>query len=724
MKNNLAVIILAAGKGSRMNSTFSKVLHEIGGRPMILKTVETLEQLVPSQIVAVVGFDSEGVKKALGNRVDYAHQKEQLGTGDAARVGLEKIKDEIGIVVVLNGDDSAFYKSKTIEKVIEAHNASENVLTFVTLEPQDPTGLGRVVRKNGKVQKIVEGKEATSEELKIKEVNDGLYVFDKKWLQQKIGQIEKSKVTGEYYLVDLIKLAIESKDKVGTYELEDPTEWHGVNTVEELNSAQKRFPKRIHIMGIAGAGAAAVAGIAASSGYEVTGCDLNPDSPYLENPQKSQRVYLTHIGSGIASHIGRIEKGHSKDHTKDIDLLVISPAVEKMDPKNEELIAAKEKNILVMTWQEFQGKFLQKDKFVITVAGAYGKSTTTAMVSQILIDSGLDPTCEVGAKVLGWETNFKAGNSKYYVCEADEYNDNFLNYHPDIAVILNVAWDHPDFFKTKDQLLSSYQKFITNIQSSGTLITTDQVLDILFFERAKRVEKSKRESSRQVYTERSRSARTIISNRPDIKLVKVQDFGKMDLQLIGEFRKLNANAALTAAQILGIDINSAKESLAKFKGVGRRLEYKGEIEKVKFYDDYAVQPYTILKTADALKQKFPNQKVTLVLEPHTFSRIDTFFEDFVKSLKETNVDQIYVCDVFAARENGDNKGLSQELAKAVGTKAKYMGSLEQTAQYLAKHLKGFDVVCSMGAGDSYKLYNTVSENLAGRGSSLAKALLV
>lgn len=679
--NKTAIIILAGGRGSRLNSTFSKVLHEVGGKPMIVRTVETLEKLNPAQIIAVVGFDSEGVKKVLNDRVQYALQKEQLGTGDAARVGVESVAENIDTVIVLNGDDSAFYKAQTIQKVLDANKQSNDTLTFVSLEPKDTAGLGRVVRENGKVVRIVEEKDASEQEKKIKEVNDGLYVFDKKWLQEKIGQIEKSKVTGEYYLVNLVKLAIEGGDQVGTYKLEDPTEWHGINTVEELIAAQIRIPKRIHIMGIGGAGAAAVAGIASKSGYEVTGCDLNPDSPYIQNTQKSRRANPLHIGSEIASHIGRIQKGHSKDHIKDIDLLVISPAVEKLDQKNEELTAAKEKNIPVMTWQAFQGNFLQKDKFVITVAGAYGKSTTTAMISQILVDAGLDPTCEVGAKVLGWETNFKVGNSKYFVCESDEYNNNFLNYHPDIAVILNVAWDHPDFFKTKKQLISSYQKFIGNIKPNGILIIGDD----------------------QELKNLANGARR------DIKIIPVKDHGKIQLTVIGDFRKINADAALTVADALNTSPEIAKKSLSNFSGLGRRLEYKGEVEGVKFYDDYAVQPFTILKTADALCEKFPKVKVTLVLEPHTFSRIETFYADFVSSLKASKVDRILVTDVYAAREKGDNNALSKKLATSVGSKAQYTGSLAQTAQLVADNLTDYQVVCSMGAGDSYKLYNLVSK---------------
>lgn len=418
-------------------------------------------------------------------------------------------------------------------------------------------------------------------------------------------------------------------------------------------------PLKVHIMGIAGAGAAAVAGIAQKYGYQVSGCDISPNSPYVKN-----------LKIEIAS-------SHSPYHLSEVDMLVISPAVEKLNPENSEIQSARKLKIPIVTWQKFQGDFLQKDRLLITVAGAYGKSTTTAMIAKVLTDLDLDPTCEIGAKLLDWNANFRAGKSKYYVCESDEYNNNFLNYHPDIAVVLNVSWDHPDFFKTEQELFASYQKFVGNIKKNGILII------------------SKDKKLRQL----AKGA------RGDIKVVELKDFGKVNLKIIGEFRQQNAQSALTVAQVLGLDIKRAKESLEGFSGIGRRLEYKGQMKDVKFYDDYAVQPYTILKTADALKEKFKDKKILLVLEPHTFSRIESFFGDFVASLQKTKVDQIYITNVYAAREKGNNVQLSKKLADTVGPRAKYTGSIEQTARYIKNHSGDWNIICSMGAGDSYKLFD-------------------
>ncbi len=660
LNTKIATIILAAGQGVRMKSKVSKVLHPLAGKPMILASINNFKLIDPSQIILVASPNNKKeLKKIAGSNVTIAIQTKPKGTADATNIGLQKVTRAVDTVIVANGDDSAFYKGETIKRVINKHINTKSVQTILTVRLHNPEGFGRVVKKKGKVTKIIEEKEATQNQKKIKEINAGLYVFDKNWLKANLSKIKQSSTTREKYLVDLVDIAIKQNKKVSTCILKDTHEWHGINTQEELKKAEEKFRKRIHVMGMAGAGASAISGIAKSYGYDVSGCDLSPGSSYVKNLKQ------------------KIIKGHHKSHIHNIGMLIISPAIIKNDPKNPELLQAKKQNIPILTWQEFQGKHLQDKKFVISVAGAYGKSTTTAMISQIMKDANVDPTCEIGATVRQWQRNYLVGKSKYYINEADEYNDNFLNYNPDIAVILNVAWDHPDYFKSKSDLISSYQKFIGNIKKNGYLVIgEDKALGKL----AKSV-------------------------RNDIKVVKVQEFDDVSLEIIGKFRKTNANTALTVAKILKLDIEKAKKTVQKFKGVGRRLEFKGEIKWVKVYDDYAVQPYTIMSTANALREKFPDKKIILVLEPHTFSRTRVFFDEFVASLKHTKVNKIFVTKVYLARESGDKYKLSRKLAQAVGPKAIFSGSVKNTSDIIKTRLKNFDVICSMGAGDVYKLYD-------------------
>jgi len=664
-KNNFSAIVLAAGEGKRMESGKSKVLHEVAGQSLIERTIAAVKDTHSAQIIVVTNKKNiSEMKKLFKNQVLYALQSQPKGTGDATLMGLKKVGKNVPVVYVMYGDDTAFYKAKTIEKVYAKHLNTKAVVTFVTVKLEDPTGFGRIIRKNGRVTAIIEEKDATTSQKQTSEINDGIYFFEKDWLSKNIRKLKPSKITGELYITDMIEEAIRQKKNVETHMLSDSSEWHSVNTLEDLKKAQEKHAKNIHMMGILGAGASAVAGITKGFGYNVTGCDLISDSPYAKN------LWVP------------IYKDHDPSHLKNSGMLIVSPSVLKFDPDNLEIKAARKLLIPTLTWQEFQGRFLQKDKFVTAVAGAYGKSTTTAMISQILIDQNLDPTCEIGAKVLAWGQNFRLGKSKYYVCEADEYNDNFLNYSTDIAVILNTGWDHPDYFKTQKAVFTSFKKFIANIKKNGILVIAGD----------------------KDSTDLARSARS------DVKVVKIAKFENLDLSIIGNFRKENANAALSAAGLLKLDPSAARKTVERFEGVGRRLEYKGEIDGVKVYDDYAVQPYTVLKTADALFEKYTGERIALVFEPHTFSRIKVFFDEFVKSLSEVKADSIFITEVYASREKGDSRKLAEQLASAVGRKAVFSGSLEKTAQYLKKHLKEFDIVLSMGAGSVYKFWNLLNSN--------------
>lgn len=666
---NFSAIILAAGIGKRMQSKKSKVLHNIAGKPMIQRTVEILEKLNPMKIIVVANPDNITELKTLLPYVTLAVQKQPLGTADATEKGLKLVSQSGKNIAVLYGDDTAFYKPQTIQKVFKVHLMSNAKITFVTIIKDNPQGLGRIIRKNGKLQAIVEEIDASSDQKKIKEVNDGLYFFKKDYLLENLSKLSPSKTTGELYITDTIELALKNKEKVETYTLENDEQWHGINTQAQLTKANLKLNKSIHIMGIGGAGAAAIAGISQSLGYNVSGCDINPDLQYIDK---------TKI---------KVLKDHNKNHLDDISCLVISPAILKFKPENQEILEANEKGIPTLTWQEFQGSILMENKYTIAVAGAFGKSTTCAMIGKMLTDIGLDPTVEVGAKVLGWGNNFRVGGSKYYVCEADEYNDNFLNYNPDIAVILNIAWDHPDYFKSQKEVTSTYRKFIENIKPGGSLIIGPDPKLIKLVKSIISVKKGLDSQS--------------------INVLRVKDFEEINLKIIGDFRKENVNAALTLANLLKLDINKAKKSISQFSGLTRRLEFKGEISGVRFYDDYAVQPYTIEKTANALRQIYPDANILLILEPHTFSRVNIFFNNFVRSLMNIKVDQIFITDIYAAREKWSQNSLSQKLANQIGKRAAYTGTIKNSSEYVRRNLGKHQIILTMGAGDVYKVYDYI-----------------
>lgn len=241
-KRKLGAIVLAGGKGKRMNSNHSnKVTLPLGKKPMIVHGINLLKKLKIKKIVVVVGFKKESVIKILNKDVIYAIQRKRLGTAHAASCGFKKIPKDIDDVLIINGDDSAFYTVSLIKKLINKHYKSDAQFTFLTIKKDDPTGLGRVVRDdNKKLIAIVEEKDAVPSQKLIKEVNPSCYIFKTSFLRKYLKKVEKSKFTGEYYLTRLIRLGIKNNVKIETMPVGN-IPWRGVNTKDELLEAERLF---------------------------------------------------------------------------------------------------------------------------------------------------------------------------------------------------------------------------------------------------------------------------------------------------------------------------------------------------------------------------------------------------------------------------------------------------------------------------------------------------
>ncbi|MBI1981999.1 MAG: NTP transferase domain-containing protein [Candidatus Levybacteria bacterium] len=247
-KTSIAAVVLAAGKGKRMNSkTFNKVVLTLGRKPMIIHTIALLEALKVVPIVVVVGFAKDSVISALGNyNVLFAEQKKHLGTAHAVQCGLKKLDRKISDVLVLNGDDSAFYRENLLKRLIQRHLAVGASMTFLTITLDDPAGLGRIIRdKKGHVLAIIEEKDATEKQREIKEVNPACYLFSLEFLRKYLKKVKKSKVSGEYYLVSLVELARKHSERIEAVR-GGRIDWRGVNTPKELEEAQQMFG-RVHL---------------------------------------------------------------------------------------------------------------------------------------------------------------------------------------------------------------------------------------------------------------------------------------------------------------------------------------------------------------------------------------------------------------------------------------------------------------------------------------------
>lgn len=241
-----AAIILAAGRGTRIKAkTKNKVAFRLNGKSMIAYTLDHLLEAGITRIYAVVGFQSSSVKEALGDKVEYIEQKEQLGTGHAVQVAVVHIPDSVKTILSVYGDDSAFYPPALFQEIVRKQQAQNCDLLFLTVHKDDPTGLGRIVRdKEGKVQRIVEEKNATPEEKKIKEINTGFYCFDKNFLQAHIHELVQNPVSGEYYLTDMVEIALKNGKKVEALFVKDESIWQGVNNRRDYTLAQKKYQKQ------------------------------------------------------------------------------------------------------------------------------------------------------------------------------------------------------------------------------------------------------------------------------------------------------------------------------------------------------------------------------------------------------------------------------------------------------------------------------------------------
>ncbi|MDP6569669.1 MAG: NTP transferase domain-containing protein [Candidatus Marinimicrobia bacterium] len=233
--NPFAVVILAAGKGTRMNSDLPKVLHEINGKPMITQVVETAEKIGAERIIPVVGYKHELVQDALKNYpVNFAYQLEQLGTAHAVMQCSSLLKDFKGNVLILYGD-VPLITSDTLKHLLHTHESENTPGTILTTDLPDPFGYGRVIRnEDGSLNRIVEEKDASNEEKQCKEVNTGFYVFTAEVLFDLLPQVGNNNAQGEYYLPDVLNLIIAKNQKVAIDKIKNYNEIQGVNTVEQL----------------------------------------------------------------------------------------------------------------------------------------------------------------------------------------------------------------------------------------------------------------------------------------------------------------------------------------------------------------------------------------------------------------------------------------------------------------------------------------------------------
>jgi UDP-N-acetylmuramate--alanine ligase len=443
--------------------------------------------------------------------------------------------------------------------------------------------------------------------------------------------------------------------------------------------------KHIHLVGIGGAGLSAIARVLLEQGAKVSGSDL----------------VLSRVAEALARDGVSVSAGHRAENVQGADMVVVSSAV---PASNVEILAAAEAEIPVLRRPAFLGQ-LMNGHTGVAVSGTHGKTTTTAMVASIVLEAGLDPTFIVGGVIAGLETNARAGRGDLFVIEADEYDRTFLSLVPKVAVVTIIEHDHPDCYPTFDEFRAAFDEF-------STLVPPDGLLVVCWDDReARALGERRRDAGTPVVFYgleegaqwRAEEVRPNFAGGVDFLATRDGETqGLVRLRVPGAHNASNATAALAVADFLGIPFGVARSALTEFHGVGRRFEVKGEIDGVLVVDDYAHHPTEIRATLRAARDRFPNQTLWAVWQPHTYSRTRTLLDEFAQAFDQA--DQVIVLPIYAARET-DTLGVSStDVVSAMRhPDARVAGSLEEAVVWLGTEVRPGDVVLTLGAGDGDKV---------------------
>ena len=452
----------------------------------------------------------------------------------------------------------------------------------------------------------------------------------------------------------------------------------------------------VHIVGIGGIGMSAIARVLLErGGYRVSGSDRS----------------LSEVGRALARLGAQVYDGHRAGQIGDADVLFVSSAI---PGDNVEVQAARARGIPVVARPQVLA-WLTAPYQTIAVAGTHGKTTTTAMIAQLLLRAGLDPTFIVGGVLPGLDTNARAGQGPHFVIEADEYDRTFLALRPSVAVITNIELDHPDCYPTFAEVQAAFRAFVAGVVPAGLVVacSDDQGARALLAD----LPQGRRAIRYGLEGPCDLSAADLCNNGSGygFELVAAGERqGRLQLEVPGLHNVRNALAALAVARELGIAGAVAREVLASYQGVGRRFELKGEAHGVTVVDDYAHHPTEIRATLAAARARFGERPIWAVFQPHTFSRTQALLEEYRQSFREA--DHVLITPIYAARERDDHSISAADLVRGVDhSDMRSVPDLEAATEVLVRGVQAGDVVVVMGAGDSYRVGEGVLTVLRGRG---------
>jgi UDP-N-acetylmuramate--alanine ligase len=450
--------------------------------------------------------------------------------------------------------------------------------------------------------------------------------------------------------------------------------------------------RHIHCIGIGGIGLSAIAAIFLSRGYQVTGSDMNQNDKVEELMAQGAGVFL----------------GHREKNVLGADLVVYSAAV---TPDNPELAKARSLGIPTLSRAEVLGHLMAECPNSIAISGTHGKTTTTSMVSLILQHAGLDPTILVGGNLAEIGGNVRVGKGDYFVTEACEYMDSFLELKPRIEIILNIDSDHLDYFKDIEHIASSFERFARLLPEDGILLAYDsnpfvsRIIEDLPCAVTFGFNQSSDYYAKDVAFDHDGMPGFTVCARDRV-------LGHLQLAVPGEHNILNALASLGVCDLLGVPWETIRKTLESYTGTQRRFDLMGETNGgVKIVDDYAHHPTEIKATLSAAANT-PHRRIWCLFQPHTYTRTLALLDEFPAAFEKADI--LILAEIYGAREKNVFRISSRDLLDKIRHKypAKevlFFPELSEIAGYVCENACPGDLVITMGAGDIYKAGEMILE---------------
>ncbi|MBO5278641.1 MAG: UDP-N-acetylmuramate--L-alanine ligase [Lachnospiraceae bacterium] len=441
-------------------------------------------------------------------------------------------------------------------------------------------------------------------------------------------------------------------------------------------------PVHVHFIGIGGISMSGLAEILLKEGFAISGSDASESDLTRHLASLGAKIYHGQRAENLQEEIPAF--------------VVYTAAVKKDNPEYQEAV---KQGLPLLSRAELLGQIMSNYPISAGIAGTHGKTTTTSMLSQILMDCGKNPTITVGGILKRIGGNIHVGDSPYFVTEACEYTNSFFSLKPTIGIILNVMADHLDFFKDIDDIRHSFRVYAENISDNGTLIINGSTPELSYFTEGLQCDVI----TFGLNPAFDYSAANIVYDDfgcPEYDLfIQGKFVSRVKLKITGEHNVVNSLAAVAAALLMDVPMEAVLTGIAAYEGTDRRFQKKGEVNGCTVIDDYAHHPDEIRATLKAAAN-YPHNRIWCIFQPHTYTRTKAFLKEFAQAL--ALADEVVLAEIYPARET-DTLGISslnlKEELNAIGKNAHYFSTFEEIEKFILENCINGDLLITMGAGD-------------------------